>query len=167
LVISEYPPGTRPLSYNFPIRNRIISGLSEGVFIIEAQAESGSLITCDYALEQGKDVFALPGPVTSPNSIGPLRLIQQGAKIVIYPQDILEELGYEYTESVYNKQKDKLKDIEEKEKEIYDNVAWEPVNIDKLIIRSNQKQEEVVGILLELELKGLIKQLPGKYYVRV
>jgi DNA processing protein len=167
LALSEFPPGTKPLSHHFPIRNRIISGLSSGVFVIEAKARSGSLITCDLALEQGKEVFALPGVVTSPNSIGSLRLIQQGAKLVIYPQDILEELGYEYRAEVYNNQKAKIEDISKTEKRIYNLLSWEPVNIDLLLERNMGQEEMVLRILLELELKGLIKQLPGKYYVRV
>jgi DNA processing protein len=167
LVISEYPLGTKPENYNFPIRNRIISGLSLGVFVIEARARSGSLITCDLALEQGKEVFALPGPVISPNSIGALRLIQQGAKLVIYPQDILEELGYEYQTSVYNKQKEIVKDLEGQAKTILDGISWEPVSVDLILEKNLQNQEEVLRILLELELQGLIRQLPGKYYVRV
>lgn len=167
LVISEYPLGTKPLNYNFPIRNRIISGISQGVFVVEAKARSGSLITCDLALEQGKEVFALPGPVTSPNSIGTLMLIQNGAKMVIYPQDILEELGYEYKTCVYNKQKEKIKDIGNREKTILESISWEPLNIDFLLEKNAQKREEVLRILLELELQGLIKQLPGKYYVRI
>ncbi|MGI6606291.1 MAG: DNA-processing protein DprA [Peptococcia bacterium] len=167
LVISEYPPGTKPLNYHFPIRNRIISGLSLGVFVVEAKARSGSLITCDLALEQGKEVFSLPGVVTSPNSIGSLRLIQQGAKLVIYPQDILEELGYEYQADVYNKQKAKISTIDQTEKTIYHQISWDPVNIDFLLEKFPDQQEMVMRILLELELKGLIRQLPGKYYVRV
>lgn len=167
LAISEYPPGTKPLNYHFPIRNRIISGLSLGVFVVEAKARSGSLITCDLALEQGKEVFALPGVVTSPNSIGSLRLIQQGAKLVIYPQDILEELGYDYQTDVYNKQKAKISEINKTEKMIFDLLCWEPINIDLLLDKFPQQPELVLRILLELELKGLIRQLPGKYYVRV
>ncbi|HHY06209.1 MAG TPA: DNA-protecting protein DprA [Clostridia bacterium] len=167
LVISEYPLDTEPVGYNFPIRNRIISGLSQGVFVVEARARSGSLITCDLALEQGKEVFALPGPVTSPNSIGPLRLIQYGAKLVIYPQDILEELGYEYQATIFHKQKEIIKEIGEKDKAVYNLISWEPVNIEFILEKNIQNQEEVLRVLLELELKGLIKQLPGKYYVRV
>lgn len=167
LVISEYPPGTKPLNYHFPFRNRIISGLSLGVFVVEAKARSGSLITCDLALEQGKEVFALPGVVTSPNSIGSLRLIQQGAKLVIYPQDILEELGYEFQTDVYNQQKAIISTINQGEKAIYQQIAWEPVHIDYLFEKFPEQQEMVMRVLLELELKGLIRQLPGKYYVRV
>ncbi len=167
LLISEFLPGTRPLDINFPVRNRIISGLSSGVFIVEGQAKSGSLITCDYALEQGKEVFALPGPVTSPLSLGPLRLIQQGAKLVIYAQDILEELGYEYTYNLFNWHKEKLINISPEERALLNIIAWEPVHIDGILARWDKEKGNVYEILLKLELQGLIKQLPGKYYVKI
>lgn len=166
LVVSEYPPGTGPLKQNFPIRNRIISGMSRGVFVIEAQAASGTLITCDYALEQGKDVFALPGPVTSPNSIGTLRLIQQGAKLVIYPEDILEELGLSFKQELFAGQKKKAQQISLAEKQVLDFFCWEPVHIDKLLA-DHADVESLFESLASLEIKGLIKQLPGKYYVRI
>ncbi|MBA4536210.1 DNA-protecting protein DprA [Bacillus aquiflavi] len=92
LILSEYPPHTRPVRWQFPMRNRIISGLSRGVLIIEAKKRSGALITADYALEQGREVFSLPGQIMSPFSIGTNQLIQKGAKLVITPLDILEEL---------------------------------------------------------------------------
>jgi DNA processing protein len=167
LLLSEFPPGTQPLDINFPVRNRIISGLSSGVFIVEGQAKSGSLITCDYALEQGKEVFALPGPVTSPLSLGPLRLIQQGAKLVIYAQDILEELGYEYTYNLFNRHQEKLINITREEKELLNIIAWEPLHIDSILARWDIQRGDVYEILLKLELQGLIKQLPGKYYVKI
>ena len=167
LLLSEYPPGTEPLSYHFPARNRIISGLSLGVLVIEARARSGSLITCDFALEQGKDVFALPGPVTSPNSIGPLRLIQQGAKLVLHAQDVLAELGYEYQNIFYHQQQEKAKKIKEADKIVYNLVAWEPVDLKFILKNYQQKREGVLRSLHQLEKKGLIKQLPGEYYVRI
>jgi DNA processing protein len=166
LVISEYPLGTGPFKQNFPVRNRIISGISQGVFIIEAQAKSGTLITCDYALEQGKDVFALPGPVTSPNSIGTLRLIQNGAKLVIYPEDVLDELGYEYEQERISERKKNVSRLNQAEKDVLGCFFWEPVHIDKLLV-NNDRQQVLYEILIKLEIKGLIKQLPGKYYVRV
>lgn len=166
LVISEFPAGTEPLKFNFPIRNRIISGISLGVFIIEARAKSGTLITCDHALEQGKEVFALPGPVTSPNSIGTLRLIQNGAKLVICAEDILDELGYEFQqERLFVQQKETAK-LNKEEKMLMEYFCWEPVHIDKLLV-NNDKHKTIHEILINLEIKGLIKQLPGKYYVRV
>lgn len=166
LVISEFPPGTPPLNVNFPIRNRIISGISTGVFVIEARARSGSLITCDCALEQGKDIYALPGPVTSSNSIGPLRLIQSGAKLVLYPADILEEMGYKYQQELFIQREKKVHSISKEEKEILKHLSWEPYHLNVLFEKS-RCSPDIQGILLNLELKGLIKQLPGKYYVRI
>lgn len=166
LIISEYPLGTPPKRENFPIRNRIISGLSIGVFVVEARGKSGSLITCDLALEQGKEIFALPGPVTSPNSVGTLRLIQNGAKLVIYSQDILEELGFGVQESLFQQQKEKIKDINGKEKIVLQALYWEPIHIDKIIDNLQNRVNNIHEVLLKLEIKGLIKQLPGKYYIR-
>lgn len=166
LVISEYPPGTKPLKANFPIRNRIISGLSQGVFVVEANIKSGSLITADCALEQGKDIFALPGPVNNANSMGTLRLIQNGAKLVIHAGDILEELGYEYKEVLTRKKKEKTLKITDFEKRILNKLSWEPVHIDILLAKADDLYEKIHEILLNLELLGLIKELPGKYYVR-
>lgn len=166
LIISEYPPGTKPLKANFPIRNRIISGLSQGVFVVEANIRSGSLITADYALEQGKDIFALPGPVSDANSMGTLRLIQNGAKLVIHAGDILEELGYEYKEALMKKKQEKVQGISDTEKRILNILCWEPVHIDILLARAGDLYDKIHEVLLNLELLGLIKELPGKYYVR-
>ncbi|WP_409275670.1 DNA-processing protein DprA [Neobacillus sp. SCS-31] len=94
LVLSEHPPGTKPARWHFPMRNRIISGLSRGTFIVEAKNKSGSLITANYAVHEGRDVFSLPGSIFSPFSTGTNELIQQGAKLIIKAEDILEELRY-------------------------------------------------------------------------
>ena len=92
VIISEYKMGTKPIASNFPNRNRIIAGLAKGVLVIEAQKRSGSLITVDFALEQGKDIFAIPGDIDKPNSIGTNELIKQGAKVVTCIEDILDEI---------------------------------------------------------------------------
>lgn len=158
LLISEFPPGTPPHKKNFPQRNRIISGLSLGVFVAEAQARSGSLITSDFALEQGREVFALPGLVTNPNSIGTLRLIQNGAKLVITPEDILDELP------VYGWATAK-RSLTEAEKELLGRLSWDPVAGDTLL-NSQQDSRLAEKMLVKLESMGLVKRLPGKYYVR-
>ncbi len=103
-ILSEYPPGTKPMKYHFPMRNRLISGFADGTLVIEAREKSGTLITVDRALEQGKDVFALPGRITDQNSVGCNRLIQQGAKAVTSPEDILCELSYRYSGSLLYKE---------------------------------------------------------------
>ncbi len=170
LALSEFPPGTPPLKRNFPIRNRIISGLSLGVLVIEAQARSGSLITVDCALEQGREVYALPGCVSSPQSIGPLRLIQNGAKPVICPEDIMEEEVFQYNKGLFAeggkyKEKEKVPLDSTEKSAILNTLSWEPVHVDYLMNKVENK-EDLFHELLILELKGLIKQLPGKYYVR-
>ena len=166
LLVSEFFPGTPPARVNFPVRNRIISGISLGVFVVEARARSGSLITSDCALEQGREVFALPGPVTSPNSIGPLRLIQCGAKLVISPEDILEELGYSFNYNLFEQRQEKAQDLAEEEKRLLERLGWEPVHLDGML-RECICGQEIYRLLVNLEIKGLIRQLPGKYYVRV
>lgn len=166
LIISEYAPGTGPLKANFPIRNRIISGLSQGVFIVEAKVRSGSLITADFALEQGKDIFALPGPVNNANSMGTLRLIQNGAKLVIHAGDILEELGYEYKEDLNKRRRERVQEITDEERSLLNNLCWEPIHADVLLVSAGVISERIHELLLNLELLGLIKELPGKYYVR-
>lgn len=167
LIVSEYPPGTRPLKGNFPIRNRIISGLSQGVFVVEAQAKSGSLITADFALEQGKDIFALPGPVNNANSMGTLRLIQNGAKLVIHAGDILEELGYQYKEDLLLKKREIASVTSQEEKLLLKSICWEPVHVDELLGKSGIPRDKILESLLNLEMLGLIKELPGMFYVRI
>ncbi len=159
-LISEYPPGTGPNAENFPRRNRIISALSDAIVVIEAGKSSGALLTARWALDQGKEIFALPGPVDSDKSQGTNRLIREGAKIVTEIDDILEEFGLHY-------EKSRKVDLGEKEKRVYDRLGGEPVHIDKLLKELDMDVTELLGILLNLELKGLVQQIPGKYFVKL
>lgn len=163
-IISEYPPGTQPISYNFPARNRIISGISDGVLIVEAGNKSGALITVSYALEQGKDVFAVPGSIFSSVSKGTNSLIKDGAKPVTDISDILSELGIDYQ---IKYQESKIPQLNIREKLVMEVVNDAPIYIDDLFKKVSLKINEINSVLTSLEIKGLIKILPGKYIVRI
>ena len=167
-IVSSFPIGTAPLAANFPARNRIISGLSLGVVVIEAAKRSGSLITADFALEQGREVFAVPGNVFSPYSRGAHKLIKQGAKLVENIDDILEEL---YIERFHNEQTNSNETIDREnlcsdEKSVLDKIDYQPVHIEQLINSFKKSSQEINIILTRLELKGLISALPGGFFIR-
>ncbi|HUU39885.1 MAG TPA: DNA-processing protein DprA, partial [Desulfatiglandales bacterium] len=166
-VITEFPFGAPPEAKNFPIRNRIISGLSKGVVVVEASKKSGSLITASLALEQGREVFAVPGSIESFKSTGTHFLIKQGAKLVENANDILEELGlghYNSEADAYNR-KMPLPPLDEDEKKVLEILGNYPIHIDSIISHSCMDPAKVAGLLTKLELKGLIRQLPGKMFV--
>lgn len=165
IVVSEFPPGTSPIPGNFPQRNRIISGISEGIMIVEAAEKSGSLITTDFALEQGRDVFAVPGQVTSSLNRGAHRLIKQGARLVETAADVLEELGIE-SSIVDQNPKNSIKSLTMIDKKIYNIVSDVPVSSEFIIETSGISSSDVLSTLLCLELQGLVRQLPGHLYVR-
>lgn len=167
-VITEFPLGTPPEPRNFPIRNRIISGLSKGVVVVEASKRSGSLITASLALEQGREVLAVPGSIESFKSTGTHLLIKQGARLVENADDILEELGlnYSYASQVTTKKKIALPHLDEDERKVYDILGNYPVHIDQIVRKSEMDAAWGASILTRLELKGVIKQLPGKMFVR-
>lgn len=161
-LVSEFPTGTGPLSGNFPRRNRIISGLSLGVLVVEAAEKSGSLITARFALEQGRDVYAIPGAITSPASRGCNSLIKQGAKLVETTADILEELPAAGTNR-HLPQQPKLQ-LTQGEERLYTLLAEGPMQIDDLAGRAGLTVQELSVILLRLELQGIVIQLPGKIF---
>jgi len=165
-VISEYLPGTEPVRYNFPARNRIISGISLGVTIVEAGEKSGSLITADYALEQGREVFAVPGNINSHNSTGTNRLIRDGAKVVTCVGDILDELKVSHdSKNTYSvNKKSALMKLGKEEKTIAQRLLNGPVHLDVISRDCGISVQMASSILLMLELSGFVEQLPGKYY---
>lgn len=158
-LISEFPPGTKPNAENFPKRNRIISALSDALVVIEAGETSGALLTARWALEQGKEIFVLPGPFDSEKSRGTNRLIKEGARIITDVNDILEEFGLEKVEK-------KEVQLTPKEREIFELLGDDPIHIDQLVLKTSMDVTEILGVLLGLELKGLVRQIPGKYFVR-
>ncbi|MDP2927595.1 MAG: DNA-processing protein DprA [Candidatus Omnitrophota bacterium] len=167
-VISEFPMETKPLPGNFPRRNRLISGLSLGVLITEAARNSGALITSDFALEQGREVFALPGRIDSVGSMGTNALLKQGAKIVTCCDDILEELNLatasmKKVEPAVNEQEIACG---KEESRLYEYITQQPVAIDDLVQKSSLSSSQVLSLILKLQFKKLIKALPGKQYMR-
>lgn len=166
VVTSEFPLGTAPLPQHFPQRNRIISGLSLGTVVVEAPVKSGALITANYACEQNREVFAVPGNVNSPYSRGCHRLIKEGACLVETVQDILEELPVELV-AVPAPEPAKTIALPPDEQKILDLIPYQPVLLDRLVRESGLSVERVGTLILSLELKGLLRQLPGKYLIRV
>lgn len=166
VVISEFPPGTMPLPGNFPRRNRLISGLSLGTVVVEAGEKSGALITADLALDQGKDVFAVPGPVTSHASRGTNKLIKQGAKLVENVNDILEE--YYTSRSLFPAPLEAAgaeATLEPQEAEVLRLLAGGPVQLDAIVRYAGCQLDTLLAILTSLEVRGLVTQLPGSYYL--
>ncbi len=165
-VISENPFGTQPEAGYFPARNRIISGLSRGTVIVEAAADSGSLITADYTLRQGRKLFAVPGNAGSPNSRGTNSLIRQGAVLVEGSFDILKDLGVEKATGKPEARKRQVPDLSAEEQSAVRCIADQPKHIDIIMKESGLAPGMLSAVLVTLELKGVVAQLPGKYYVR-
>ena len=165
LLVSEYPLGTAPLSANFPRRNRIIAGLSEGTLVVEAAVRSGSLITARMAVEQGKDVFAIPGSIHSPQSRGCHELLRQGAKLVESAQDVLEELrpGIGLTAGSAGAPRTTVTGATG---QLLEALGFDPVSLDALVARTGTSTAELQALLLELELSGHVSRLPGGLFQR-
>jgi len=163
-VITEFPFSTPPEAHNFPRRNRVISGLSLGTVVVEATQRSGSLITARLAAEQGREVFAVPGSIASFKSMGTHRLIKQGAKLVEHAQDVIEELNMAPQTSIAEVKDERPIDLTTEEQTILCELSPYPVHIDRLIRRLPLPPAQVSGLLLQLELKGLVTQSPGKFF---
>ncbi len=170
IVLTEYPLKAPPLKYHFPCRNRIISGLSIGTVVVEGTRKSGSLITARLALEENREVMAVPGSITSELSQGPNWLIKGGAKLVNDWKDVVEEFPSPLREDILSKEKKKRKEspsLSQEEKKIYDVLLPDKLtSVDELVEWSNLSVSEILTILLSLELKDLVAQRPGKFYQR-
>ena len=162
VMISEFPLGTASIAGNFPRRNRIISGLAKGVLVVEANLQSGSLITARLAAEQGREVFAIPGSIHSPLSKGCHKLIKQGAKLVDSIHDILEELG-----SVPTSEMSAPAEVNHEGAPLLEHLGYDIVAVETLIQRSGLTSEQVSAMLLALELEGKVASLPGGRYQRL
>jgi len=172
-IISEFLPDTEPIPFYFPMRNRIISGLSKVLLIMEAKEKSGSLITADMALEQGKDIYALPGPVDSSYSKGCHYLIKQGAGILISPHELLQDLEV-LAGGIFKEKSQRYENCKNNKKIILDNLqnmvyslmCFTPKSIHQVIEETDEPADRVMNALVSLELEGLIKEVTKNYYVR-
>ncbi len=174
LLVSEFPPGSAPSPQNFPIRNRIISGLSLGTLIVEASEYSGSLITARLAMEQNREVFAVPGNLTSPQSFGPNFLIKQGAKLVQVWRDIVEELPPDLRHTILSREDARPPRAPEldmhtpEENTILDMLAEDrAIQFDRLVQKTGWSIPQLSEMLLNLEMRGRVRQVPGSLYIRV
>lgn len=170
VLLSEYPMGTPPEGFRFPARNRIISGLVKGVVVVEATEKSGSLITARLALDQGREVFAVPGRVDSPKSAGTHRLIQQGAHLVHTVADIIEGLSWSSGALLTVPKQEKTSgalSVTPQERQLLDGLDTYPRDIDTIVRMTGFAIVEIHTLLLQLELKGLVRQLPGQQYERL
>ena len=168
-VVSEYPLGTEPHASHFPARNRIISGLSQVTVVVESARKSGTLITVDQALEQGRNVMAVPGNITNKYSEGTNNLIKQGAEPAVSYQDVLHVLGM--NEGADSKKQEKTKEataqhLAPEEKLVYDMLDFEPLAFEEIIKKAESQPHVVQYILTKLEIKGYVKKLPGLRYVK-
>lgn len=160
VLVSEYPPFTEPRPEHFPLRNRIIAGLSLGVLVVEAPRKSGALITADFALEAGREVMAVPGPIFSPQSEGTNALIAQGAKPVQSIADVLEVFGY-FSSQNQKILKEEHVALSSKEQKLFSLIDYAGVFKEELLAQTGWDEGELFEVLLALELKGLVEELPG------
>ncbi|MEI6863511.1 MAG: DNA-processing protein DprA, partial [Candidatus Omnitrophota bacterium] len=178
-VVTEHEESVEPLPYNFPRRNRVISGLSLGVVVVEAARNSGALITANFAAEQGRIVFAVPGKASSHTSAGTNELIKDGAGLVQSADDVIEELSIKemgpLKMEIKNKDDEKIikmtkayiyNSLTEDERKVYKSLSDEPIYIDDIMSRAGMNIQKISKVLLALELKNLIKEVPGKQFIR-
>lgn len=170
-ILSEYPMSSPALAFHFPVRNRIIAGLSDGILVVEAKEKSGTLITVDCGLEQGKDIYALPGKITDQLSIGCNRLIQNGAKLIQSSSEIIEELTDRYPYLITKEKKSKQESmvfedqVTKEEKLVLVNLSYEPIHFEKLLIDTGLDTVKLMEVVFVLQMKGLIKEISAQYYI--
>jgi DNA processing protein len=167
LVLTEYQPATTPEPGNFPMRNRIIAGISRGVIVVEAREKSGALITADLALDQGRDVFAVPGPITSRNSAGTNNLIKQGARLLTHVDDLLEDYYDIKMTKRLTQPELAMPVLDPAETKVMDLMGYEPVHFDKLMQLTQFDIGQLSTVMLALEFKGLVKGISGNFYVKI
>lgn len=168
-ILSEFSMAVEPDRQTFPMRNRIISGWSHGILVVEAGLNSGALITASQAIEQGRSVYAVPGHINAPSAMGSNRLIQQGAKLVMSANDILDDLQVLLPETKPSPEAAvrPLPPLSEEERRVYDAIHESETPIDQIAAKCDLPSGTVSSTLLRLELKRLVKQLPGKYFVKL
>jgi len=165
-LVSEFPMGAAPDPHHFPQRNRVISGLSLGVVVVEADLKSGALLTAQHALEQGREVFAVPGPITSERSRGTNRLIQEGAKLVQTVEDVVEEFQTNLRGAPLPATPS-AEGLPDEERAVLDALPGEAAHIDAIAVAAGLPVGRALSALLSLELAGLVRQLPGKHFVKM
>jgi DNA processing protein len=164
-LLSQFPKGTRPERFNFPVRNRIISGLTDGVLVVEAAEKSGALITANQALEQGREVLAIPGSVESKFSYGANDLIKQGAVPVTSVDDIMDNFGWHKSDVISRPDRD-LSILTADERTFFGHISVQPVHIDELSRKLGLSPARMSELLLNLEIKGFIMRKPGNYVIK-
>jgi DNA processing protein len=166
-VLSEYYPTIEPIAWQFPHRNRIVSGMSKGVLVAEAAEKSGALITAHLALEQNKELMCIPGLITNPNAKGTNNLIKSGAALITEAQDIMDALNWQ-NEAVSPHQKEKIENkLLDNEQKVYKTLTLEAKSIDEILKETALSTAELMVILTSLELQGIIKQIPQEKFIRI
>ncbi|MEN6521253.1 MAG: DNA-processing protein DprA [Armatimonadota bacterium] len=165
-VVSEFSPGTPPEGWRFPARNRIISGLSIGLLVIQAPPSSGALITARYAQEQGRDIFVLPGNVDDVRNQGCHALIRDGATLVESADQILEDLGIQTEENLKPQLTFAFESLTDEERKLVETLSLQAKHVDQIIQETRLPASQVIGMLTMLEMKGIVKRVPGNAYVR-
>lgn len=166
VLLSEFPLSAKPLKWHFPLRNRIISGLADGLVVVEAGVKSGALISAELALEQGKEVFAVPGSIFADTSVGCHNLLRDGAKLVATVEDILDEFGVENAKEPESTPLEEI-ELSADEQEVLKYITAEPIDIDELGYLTKMAVPRLMNALSLLEIAGLIKQLAGRKYMRL